>query len=190
MYSKAGMCLFCNQLFNVSERETSDNSKQRSAVDSTEHITFERTQRKKAPAQVAVKPKDAASNKGARLLNLEASTPGGSLIMKAYSVATAGQAAPAKEQVAVVDLALDKPVSMSSVADGCHGENAPQRASVAFGDHHSIVVLRAAGRLAVNGTWKRANNASFCCRTFVEFEPWWEVDLLALYHIKYGPLGV
>ena len=40
IYSEAKLCLFCSQLFNVSEDDTSDSSMQRPPVVSTENIDF------------------------------------------------------------------------------------------------------------------------------------------------------
>lgn len=36
-----------------------------------------------------------------------------------------------------------------------------------------------------SGVWKVAPNVAECCKTFHEYEPWLEVDMLALYHLKY-----
>jgi hypothetical protein len=46
-------------------------------------------------------------------------------------------------------------------------------------------MLCASGTLVTSGVWKVAPNVAECCKTFHEYEPWLEVDMLALYHLKY-----
>jgi len=44
--------------------------------------------------------------------------------------------------------------------------------------------------MTVNGVWKLLDNEAVCAKTFIESEPWLEVDLEALHHIRsVVPLG-
>ena len=40
--------------------------------------------------------------------------------------------------------------------------------------------------MVVNGEWRTVNNLDYCCKTFTEMEPWLEIDLEALHHIRWG----
>lgn len=44
--------------------------------------------------------------------------------------------------------------------------------------------MAASGKMAVSGVWKTGPNVDECCKTFTEFDPWLEIDLLALYYLR------